>query len=86
MYADLTSHPVMLQRDMGEVVLKRFLLMVLLLDQVATSGCLPAKAPLLFRIDSPIKSSAQVSVTRVRHGVLKAENVFGTCIRVIYPL
>ena len=45
---------------MGMVVLKRFLLLVLLLDKVASYMALPGKTPLLFRIDSTIKSSGQV--------------------------
>jgi hypothetical protein len=45
---------------LGRLVLKRALLLVLLLDSVASQPKLPPGAPLLFRVDSPVKSSAQV--------------------------
>ena len=49
-----------LQRELGQLILKRFLLFVLLLERLATSGQLPANVPLMFRLDSPIKSSKEV--------------------------
>jgi abnormal spindle-like microcephaly-associated protein len=45
---------------LGKLILKHFLLLVLLLDTVNTQVQLPRHAPLLFRIDSPIKSSADI--------------------------
>jgi hypothetical protein len=49
------------QVELGQLVLKRFLLLVLLLDRaVAGPKGYPAKTPLLFRRGQPIKSSAEV--------------------------
>ena len=48
------------QRELGQLILKRFLLFVLLLERLATSGTLPPDVPLMFRLDSPIKSSKEV--------------------------
>jgi hypothetical protein len=44
--------------ELGRLVLKRFLLLVLLLDKAALSG--PKEAPLLFRRGQALKSSAEV--------------------------
>lgn len=44
--------------ELGQLVLKRFLLLVLLLDKAA-SAC-PKEAPLLFSRGQPLKSSAKV--------------------------
>ena len=44
--------------ELGRLVLKRFLLLVLLLDK-AVQGA-PERAPLLFRRGQPLKSSAEV--------------------------
>ncbi len=49
-----------LQRELGQLILKRFLLFVLLLERLATSSTLPSDVPLMFRLDSPIKSSKEV--------------------------
>ena len=49
-----------LQVELGQVVLKRFLLLVLLLDQAAVSDNLPASAPLLFKDNALCKQSSQV--------------------------
>jgi hypothetical protein len=48
------------QRELGQLILKRFLLFVLLLERMAVSGLLPPNVPLMFRLDSPIKSSQEV--------------------------
>ena len=48
------------QRELGQLILKRFLLFVLLLERLATSSTLPPDVPLMFRLDSPIKSSKEV--------------------------
>lgn len=49
-----------LQRNLGALILKRFLLLVMLLDRAATnlSGKLPT--PLLFKLDAPVKESSKV--------------------------
>ena len=52
------------------MVLKRFLLLVLLLDRAAVSDKLPASAPLLFKEDGLCKTSNQVADVPV---------VFGAC-------
>ena len=49
-----------LQRKLGQLILKRFLLFVLLLERLATSDLLPPNVPLMFRLDSTIKSSREV--------------------------
>ena len=49
-----------LQVDLGRLVLKRFLLLVLLLDRAALSGQFPTSAPLLLRADGLCKRSEQV--------------------------
>ena len=46
------------QVELGRLVLKRFLLLVLLLDKAAQGA--PERAPLLFRRGQPLKSSAEV--------------------------
>ena len=46
------------QVELGQLVLKRFLLLVLLLDKAKAAG--PEQAPLLFRRGQPLKSSAEV--------------------------
>lgn len=51
-----------LQVELGQLVLKRFLLLVLLLEKAATAGDLPPGVPLLFKLNSPIKSSAEVCI------------------------
>lgn len=51
-----------MQVELGQTVLKRFLLMVLLLDRAAVSTKLPAAAPLLYREDGLCKRSNQVSM------------------------
>jgi len=51
-----------LQVELGQLVLKRFLLLVLLLEKAATSGDLPPGVPLLFKLNSSIKSSTEVSM------------------------
>jgi hypothetical protein len=53
-------HPT--QVELGKLVLKRFLLLVLLLDRAMLSGTLPAGTPLLFRLNSPAKTSSEVSL------------------------
>ena len=51
-----------LQVALSKLVLKRFLLLVALLDRAAQlpGGALPGGAPLLFRVDAKLKASAQV--------------------------
>lgn len=51
-----------LNQELSRVVLQRFLLLALLLDGVASSceAELPANVPLLFRVESSVKSSSQV--------------------------
>ena len=46
------------QVELGRLVLKRFLLLVLLLDKAALGS--PKEAPMLFRRGQPLKSSAEV--------------------------
>lgn len=46
--------------DLGRLVLKRFLLLVLLLDRAALSQRFPTSAPLLLRTDGVCKRSDQV--------------------------
>lgn len=48
--------------ELGQTVLKRFLLMVLLLDRAAVSTKLPVAAPLLYREDGLCKKSSQVNM------------------------
>jgi hypothetical protein len=48
------------QADLNKLVMKRFLLLVLLLDKAAQLPTLPASAPLLFQTTSKIKTSSQV--------------------------
>lgn len=59
---------------LARLVLKRFLLLAALLDRVAALPTLPPGAPLLFRRDSKLKSSAQVpwSCMRVAAGLFGA--------------
>ena len=47
-----------MQVELGRLVLKRFLLLVLLLDKAVLGA--PERAPLLFRRGQPLKSSAEV--------------------------
>ena len=49
-----------LQAALAKLVLKRFLLLVALLDRAVAQPSLPSGVPLLFRPDSKLKSSAQV--------------------------
>lgn len=50
-----------MQVELGQLVLKRFLLLALLLDRaVAGPKLCPKGAPLLFRRGQPTKSSAEV--------------------------
>jgi hypothetical protein len=49
---------------MGQLVLKRFLLLVLLLDKAATHLTAAFRTPLLFKLTSSIKSSRQVRKNR----------------------
>lgn len=53
------------QVELGQLVLKRFLLLVLLLDK-AVAGC-PKEAPLLFRRGQPLKSSSEVHALPALH-------------------
>eukprot|EP00887_Chlorella_sp_A99_P006848 scaffold2.g6848.t1 len=48
--------------ELGRLVLKRFLLLVALLDRVASLPALPTGTPLLFRPNSRLKSSADMLV------------------------
>lgn len=50
-----------LQHELGQLVLKRFLLLVLLLDKAATHLTAAFRTPLLFKLTASIKSSRQVS-------------------------
>jgi hypothetical protein len=51
----------LLQLELGRLVLKRFLLLVLLLDKAATHLTAAFRTPLLFKLTASIKSSRQVS-------------------------
>jgi hypothetical protein len=55
-----------LQHELGQLVLKRFLLLVLLLDKAATHLTAAFRTPLLFKLTSSIKSSKQVCVLHRR--------------------
>lgn len=60
----LTMRPPLLlclQHELGQLVLKRFLLLVLLLDKAATHLTAAFRTPLLFKLTASIKSSRQVS-------------------------
>ncbi|GBF95503.1 hypothetical protein Rsub_07853 [Raphidocelis subcapitata] len=60
-------------RDLGELTVKRFLLLALLLDRVASDArAARAPVPLLFRVDSTIKSSGE-AVHAFLHGRLVGE-------------
>jgi hypothetical protein len=58
----LTASSSLLQLELGRLVLKRFLLLVLLLDKAATHLTAAFRTPLLFKLTASIKSSRQVSV------------------------
>ncbi len=60
------------QAELSKLILKRFLLLVLLLDTVNSQAQLPRHAPLLFRIDAQIKSSA-AAVQAFTHQRLQGE-------------
>ena len=49
-----------MQTALGQVVLKRFLLLLLLLDKAVELPALPKGVPLLFCVDRDIKSSREV--------------------------
>jgi hypothetical protein len=49
-----------LQAELGGLMLKRVLLLVLLLDRAATHLAGPLRTPLLFRLGGSVKSSKQV--------------------------
>ena len=49
-----------MQVELGQMVLKRFLLLVMLLDRAMLTTSLPSEVPLLFRRGASIKSSEQV--------------------------
>jgi hypothetical protein len=49
-----------LQAELGSLMLKRFLLLVLLLDRAATVLSGPLRTPLLFKLNCSIKSSKEV--------------------------
>ena len=49
------------QMSKGQGILKQLLLLVLLLDQAATSRDLPSQAPLLFTKSGRIKTSEEAS-------------------------
>lgn len=49
-----------MQGDLGALILKRFLLLVMLLDRAATSLSTILRTPLLFKVDAPVKESSQV--------------------------
>lgn len=51
-----------MQVELGRLVLKRFLLLVLLLDRAAMSDKIPHSAPLLLRPDGVCKKSEQVKL------------------------
>lgn len=53
-----------LQRDLGAVILKRFLLLVLLLDQAAVNLSGALRTPLLFKLDASAKESSKVCFSR----------------------
>jgi hypothetical protein len=55
-----------LQLELGRLVLKRFLLLVLLLDKAATHLTAAFRTPLLFKLTASIKSSRQVSGIKCR--------------------
>lgn len=49
-----------MQAELGGLMLKRVLLLVLLLDRAATHLAGPLRTPLLFRLGGSVKSSKQV--------------------------
>lgn len=57
--------PLCLQHELGQLVLKRFLLLVLLLDKAATHLTAAFRTPLLFKLTASIKSSRQVGAAGV---------------------
>lgn len=62
-----------LQRGVGDLILKRFLLLALLLDRTAARlAAARAPVPLLFRVAAPVKSSAE-AVQAFLHGRLVGE-------------
>lgn len=58
---DRVASGCVLQLELGRLVLKRFLLLVLLLDKAATHLTAAFRTPLLFKLTASIKSSRQVS-------------------------
>ncbi|WIA17340.1 hypothetical protein OEZ85_014203 [Tetradesmus obliquus] len=64
------------QAELGSLMLKRFLLLVLLLDRAATVLSGPLRTPLLFRLNCSIKSSKEV-VMQFLHGRLVGEGNVG---------
>ncbi|KAL4423889.1 hypothetical protein ABPG75_001190 [Micractinium tetrahymenae] len=71
---------------LARLVLKRFLLLAALLDRAVALPSLPGAAPLLFRVDSKIKGSAQV-VTELLQSRLAGEgDVLRTLGRLGYKL
>lgn len=61
---------VALQFELGKLVLKRFLLLVLLMDRAATHLSSHYRTPLLFKLAGSIKSSKQVRAATARHHLL----------------
>eukprot|EP00878_Enallax_costatus_P034413 GHUV01038150.1.p1 GENE.GHUV01038150.1~~GHUV01038150.1.p1 ORF type:complete len:929 (+),score=331.02 GHUV01038150.1:1045-3831(+) len=61
-------------RDLGAVISKRFLLLVLLLDQAAVNLSGSLRTPLLFKLDAPVKESSKVAFEFL-HGRLVGEGV-----------
>lgn len=56
------------QDSLGQLFLGRSLLLVLLLDRMASRPDLPGRVPPLFRHDAPLKRSAQVAGQTCRTG------------------
>ena len=59
-----------LQVELGQMVLKRFLLLAMLLDRAMLSRNLSPKVPLLFRRGASVKSSEQVKLSLLQRAML----------------
>lgn len=59
------------QEKLANDTLKRFLLLVAILDRAATSPDLPDGMPLLFRINTKIKASKDVSHSMLADGMIR---------------
>lgn len=64
LYEQLPNPPVRcdVQDELGALMLKRFLLLVLLLDRAATHLSGPYRTPLLFKLTGKVKKSKEVQL------------------------